>query len=118
MENYNKLKELSTRTAEQVIELVRTMTPDKMEKYIVQNFFLAANAAGGYIKSLGYNTEDETLKKRLNKALEEVCKAMYCLEMLNHMAVVDIACYEKAYTSYENMVSQLTFALNSLNSQK
>lgn len=115
MVDFNQLEELSARITGQVIELVRTMTPDKTEQYTVQNFFSAANAAGGYIKSIGCNTGDETLKRRINTALEEVCKTMYCLDMLNKMTVVDIACYEKVYASYDIMADLLTLTLNSLN---
>ena len=118
MVEYDQLEELSIRISGQVIELVRTMTPDKTEQYTVKNFFSASNSAGGHIRAIAYNTGPEFLKKRINAALEEVCKALYCLDMLNQMAVVEIACYEKVTASYKELARQLSLALNSLNVQK
>lgn len=118
MVDYDQLEELSVRISGQVIELVRTMTPDKTEQYTVKNFFSASNSAGGHIRAIGYNTGTKFLKKRINAALEEICKAMYCLDMLNQMAVVEIACYEKVTASYKEMAGHLSVALNGLNAQK
>lgn len=118
MVDYNLLEEMSARIAGQVIELVRTMTPDKTERYTVKNFFAAVDTTGGYIRAIGCNTGNESLKRRLNAALEGACKAMFCLDMLNQMAVVEIACYEKVMASYNELADQLTLVLNSLNGEK
>lgn len=112
MVDYNQLEAKSAEIAVLVVELIRTMTPDKTERFSVQNFLTAVNAAGGYIKAISCQTGEAELKRRINAAIDEVCKVMFCLDMLNHMAVVDISCFEKVLAAYEELADELTLSAN------
>lgn len=110
MVDYNQLEAKSEEVAGLVVQLIRTMTPDRTEKYTVQNFITGVNTVGGYIKSMGYDRTEEEVKRRAKAAIDEVGEVIFSLEMLNHMAVVDIACYESVYSAYNELIDLLVEA--------
>lgn len=112
--NYTQLEDKLVQIADEVIELINTMTPDKTESFFVKDFLSAVNTAGGRIKAAGCNIGKTEVKNKLCAALEEVCKAMYCLDMLNKLVAVDISCYEKLYRSYDELADMLVLSISEM----
>lgn len=112
--DYIQLENKSVEIADQVIALLETMTPDKTESFFVKDFLSAVNTAGGRIKAAGCNIDKTEVKNKLNAALDDVCKAMYCLEMFNKLVAVDISCYERLYRSYDELADMLALGINEM----
>lgn len=112
--DYIQLENKSVEIADQVITLLETMTPDKTESFFVKDFLSAVNTAGGRIKAAGCNIDKTEVRNKLNAALDDVCKAMYCLEMFNKLVAVDISCYEKLYHSYDELADMLVLNINDM----
>lgn len=94
-----------------VIELLQTMTQGKVEFLIAQEFLHQVVDTGGLIKSTECQWSKAN-KRKLDKALVSLNKAMYSLNMLDQMTAINRSNYNSFYTMYEELADLLTLKIN------